>query len=183
MSNATKPMGQHILDELGTLEAMVEEMHRRFASDAGAVAERLAQLRVDVQKAREERQRRTAAAGAAEQAASGVPAPRSNGARALQGRQTAEQAAEQQPLQRGGQQHRPDTDPAPGDEPPVAWPCRHPDGDGYALKLQDRAVGGRGMTVRIETKAGKTGKAELEEHIMSDKFGEVWSSNEIRWDD
>ena len=88
------------------------------------------------------------------------------------------------PLQRGGQQHRPpERSREPGDEMPVTWPCRRPDGDGYAVKLQDRAGGAPGMTVRVETKGGKSGEAELDEHLKTDQYGEIWTAGPVRWDD
>ena len=146
MSNGTKPMGQHILDELSELEVLIEETKRRFDSDVGAIGVRVAQLLSDVRQAREARRR-------------SAPPP-----------------AQQE-------QRQPDTDPAPGDEPPVAWPCRHPDGDGYAVKLQDRAAGEQGMPVRIQAKSGKTGTAYLEAHVATDQYGETWTTDPIRWDD
>ena len=180
---AKKPMGQHVVDELEVLESMIEETKRRFGADLDTLAGKAAALRGDLLASRDERQRQRAVDAAAEQAASGKPAPRSNGNRALQGRPPAEEAADRA-LQRGGQQHRPDTDPAPGDEPPVAWPCRRPDDqEGYAVKLQDRANGAPGMQVTVRAKSGKVGTAELDAHLETDRFGEIWTTGPITWEE
>ena len=175
---AKKPMGQHVVDELEVLESMIEETKLRFGADLDTLAGKAAALRGDLLASRDERQRQRAVDAAAEQAASGKPAPRSNGNRAMQGRPTSEEAAA------SGRQPRPDTDPAPGDEPPVAWPCRRPDGeDGYAVKLQGNATGSTGMQVRVEAKSGRVGAAELDAHLETDRYGEVWTTGRITWED
>ena len=176
---AKKAMGQHVIDELEVLCDVVAETKRRFNADLDALADRAGKLRGDMLLAKTERERQQAVDAAAEQAASGKPAPRSNGSRALQGRPSAEEA-----VARAARQPRPDTDPAPGDEPPVAWPCRHPENpDGYAVRMQDGATGAPGMRVQVRAKSGRVGYGPLADHVLTDRHGEVWTTGRIEWSD